>query len=78
MTTATQSFAQRVEAAAQQAHKTAAPFMASKAEICASIQPVIDELKAMNHPDAVAYIRASYSHVGHQALAIRMFKGQST
>jgi hypothetical protein len=70
------TFAQRIEAATQAAHNAAAPYMASKAEICDSIQVVIDELLAMPKAEAVAYIRASFSHVGHQALAVRMFKGQ--
>lgn len=70
------TFAERIEQAAQAAHKAAHPYMASKAEICASLQPTIDELLAMPRPDALAYIRATYSHVGHQALAVRMFKNQ--
>ena len=73
----TQTFAQKVESAAQLAHTNAAPFMASKAEICDSIQVVIDELWAMPHQLAIAYIRDSFSHNGHQALAVRMFKNQS-
>jgi len=73
----TQTFAQKVEAAAQLAHSNAAPCMASKAEVCNSIQTVIDELWAMPHELAVAYIKESYSHIGHQALAVCMFKKQS-
>ena len=72
------TFSKRIELAAETAHKTAAPFMASRAEICDAIQPIINELLAMPKNIAVAYIRESYSHIGHQALAIRMFKGQST
>jgi hypothetical protein len=72
------TFAQRIEAAAQSAHAAAAPFMASKAEIENAIQPVITELLAMPQQKAWDYIRASFSHVGHQALAVRMFKGQPT
>ncbi len=73
----TQTFAQKVEAAAQMAHSNASPDMASKADVCNSIQTVIDELWAMPHQFAVAYISESYSHIGHQALAVRMFKKQS-
>ncbi len=72
----TQTFAQKIESAAQLAHSNAAPFMASKAEICDSIQVVIDELWAMPHQLAVAYIRDSFSHNGHQALAVRMSSRQ--
>ena len=71
------TFAQRIENAITTAHKVAAPYMASKAEICNAIQPIIAELQQMAHADAVSYIKASFSHVGHQALAVRMFKGQS-
>jgi len=73
----TQTFAQKVESAAQLAYSNAAPDMASKAEICNSIQTVINELWSMPHELAVAYISESYSHIGHQALAVRMFKNQS-
>jgi hypothetical protein len=73
----TQTFAQKIEIAAQLAYSNAAPDMASKAEICNSIQTVIDKLWAMPHQLAVAYISESYSHIGHQALAVRMFKKQS-
>jgi len=70
------TFANRVEQAALSAHHNAAPFMASKAEICDAIQPIIVELWAMPYVDACAYIRESFSHIGHQALAVRMFKNQ--
>jgi predicted adenine nucleotide alpha hydrolase (AANH) superfamily ATPase len=70
------TFAQRVEQAAQSAHNASAPYMASKKEICDAIQPIINSLQAMRHDEAVSYIRASFSHVGHQALAVRMFKNQ--
>ena len=73
----TQTFAQKVESAAQLAHSNALPVMASKAEICDSIQVVINELWEMPYQLAVAYICDSYSHNGHQALAVRMFKNQS-
>ena len=69
-------FAYRIEEAAQSAHAAAAPDMASKAEICCAIQPIIAELQHMPRAEAVAYITESYSHIGHQALAVRMFKGQ--
>ena len=72
----TQTFAQKVESAAQLAHSNASPVMASKAEICDSIQVVINELWEMPYQLAVAYICDSYSHNGHQALAVRMFKNQ--
>lgn len=71
------TFADKVENAANAAYITAAPFMPSKAEICDSIQLVINELWAMSHNDAVAFIKQSYSHTGHQALAVRMFKKDS-
>ena len=70
------TFAQRIETAAQSAHQQTKPFMASKAEICDAIQPIIDELQQMPHSKAVAYIKESFSHIGHQALAVRMFKNQ--
>ena len=70
------NFAKRIENAAQSAHAAAAPFMASKAEICDAIQPIVTELQQMPRAKAVAYIRESFSHIGHQALAVRMFKGQ--
>jgi len=70
------TFAERIEQAAQEAHKAAHPDMASKAEICANLQSAINELWAMPRPDALAFIRATYSHIGHQALAVRMFKNQ--
>ena len=70
------NFANRIENAAQSAHAAAAPFMSSKAEICDAIQPIITELQQMPRAKAVAYIRESFSHIGHQALAVRMFKGQ--
>jgi hypothetical protein len=69
-------FSQKIEDAAKSAHQAAAPFMASKAEICDAIQPLITELQQMPRNQAVAYIKESYSHIGHQALAVRMFKGQ--
>jgi hypothetical protein len=69
-------FSQRIEEAARSAHDAAAPFMASKAEICDAIQPIVTELKKMPREQAVAYIKESFSHTGHQALAVRMFKGQ--
>lgn len=72
------TFSKRIEAAAQSAHAAAFPFMASKAEICNAIQPIITELQKMPQDQAVAYIRESFSHVGHEALAVRMFKGQPT
>lgn len=72
------TFANRVEQAAQAAHTAASPYMASMAEICDSIQPIIDDLWAMKQSDAVAYICESFSHIGHQALAVRMYKGQDT
>ena len=72
----TQTFAQKIESAAQLAYSNALPVMASKAEICDSIQVVINELWEMPHQLAVAYICDSYSHNGHQALAVRMFKNQ--
>ena len=68
-------FSYRIEKAAQSAHE-AISDMASKAEICNALQPIITELQQMPHAEAVAYIRESYSHIGHQALAVRMFKGQ--
>ena len=70
------NFANRIENAAQSAHAAAAPFMSSKAEICDAIQPIITELQQMPRAKAVAYIRESFFHIGHQALAVRMFKGQ--
>jgi hypothetical protein len=70
------TFAQRVEIAAEFAYKKAAPCMASKAEICNAIQPVITDLQKMPRDKAIAYIKESFSHIGHQGLAIRMFKGQ--
>jgi len=69
-------FSQKIEDAAKSAHQVAAPFMASKAEICDAIQPLITELQQMPRDQAVAYIKESFSHIGHQALAVRMFKGQ--
>jgi hypothetical protein len=69
------TFAQRIESAVQFA-MNATPYMPSKAEICDSIQPIINELHQMPHADAVAYMRESFSHNGYQALAVRMFKGQ--
>ena len=69
-------FSQKIEDAAKSAHEAAAPFMASKAEICNAIQPLITELQQMPRDQAVAYIKESFSHIGHQALAVRMFKGQ--
>jgi hypothetical protein len=69
-------FSYRIEKAVQSAQAAAAPYMASKAEVCNAIQPIITELQQMPHAEAVAYIRESYSHIGHQALAVRMFKGQ--
>tara|TARA_R110000823_G_C15572645_1_gene462002 strand:- start:104 stop:322 length:219 start_codon:yes stop_codon:yes gene_type:complete len=69
-------FSYRIEKAAQSAQAAAAPDMASKAEVCNAIQPIITELQQMPHAEAVAYIGESYSHIGHQALAVRMFKGQ--
>ena len=71
------NFAFRIENAAQSAHDAAAPYMASKAEICNAIQPIIIELQQMPRVKAVAYIRESFSHIGYQALAVRMFKGQA-
>lgn len=68
--------AARIEAAAQAAHKLAAPSLASKAEICNSIQSEINKIRSMGDERAKAYIRESYTHNGHQALAVRMFKGQ--
>jgi hypothetical protein len=70
------TFAQRIEAAAQSAYDAAAPFMASPAEVHDAIRPVVTELQKMPRAQAVAYIRESFSHVGHQALAVRMFKNQ--
>ena len=70
-------FSDRIEQAAQSAHTAAAPDMASKAEVCNALQPIITALQQMSHAQAVAYITDSYSHSGHQALAVRMFKGQS-
>ena len=70
------TFAERIEAATQTAHTATAPFMASKAEIENAIKPVIIELLEMPPKDAWHYICASFSHVGYQALAVRMFKDQ--
>ena len=69
-------FSYRIEKAVKSAQAAAAPYMASKAEVCNAIQPIITELQQMPHAEAVAYIRESYSHIGYQALAVRMFKGQ--
>jgi hypothetical protein len=69
-------FAHRIEIAVHSAQTAAAPYMTSKAEICDAIQPIITELQQMPREEAVAYIRQSYSHIGYQALAVRMFKGQ--
>jgi hypothetical protein len=69
-------FAHRIEIAVLSAQAAASPYMASKAEICDAIQPIITELQQMPREEAVAYIRESYSHIGYQALAVRMFKGQ--
>lgn len=71
------TFAERIEIATQLAHKNAAPFMPSKAEICDAIQPVINELLAMQVDVAKAYIRKSFSHDGYQALAISIFLSQT-
>ena len=70
------TFAQRIEIAAESAHKKAAPNMASKAEICNAIQTVITDLQQMPRDKAITYIKESFSHIGHQGLAIRMFKDQ--
>ena len=71
------SFAQKVEELALIAHENAHPNMASKAEVCNSIQKLVDTLWEMPEDKAIEYISASYSHDGHQALAVRMFKNQS-
>lgn len=72
-----QTFAQRIEEAAMNAHMKALPNMASKAEVCESIQEVVNELWEMPMNKAVKYIEESYSHTGHLALAVRMFKKQN-
>lgn len=72
----TMNFAKRIEAAVQAAHQQTAPYMPSRAEVCDAIQPIIAELQAMPREEAAAYIRETYSHSGHQALAVRMFKNQ--
>jgi hypothetical protein len=71
------TFAQHIEIAAQSAHNAASPDMASLAEVCDAIQPIITKLQQMPRTQAIAYIRESYSHIGHQALAMQMFKIQS-
>lgn len=70
------TFATSIETAVQKAQMAAAPYMASRKEIEDEISKVIVEIKGM--PDPVSYIRESFTHTGHQALAVRMFKGQST
>lgn len=71
------TFAESVENAVQNAMSAAAPYMASPAEVCDSIRPIITRLQAMPYDDAVAYIKASFAHTGHMALAVRMFKNQA-
>jgi hypothetical protein len=70
------TFAESIENAVQNALTAASPYMASRAEVCDSIRPVITRLQSMPYDDAVAYIRASFAHTGHMALAVRMFKNQ--
>jgi hypothetical protein len=71
------TFAERIEIATQSAHKVSAPFMPSIVEVENEIQPVIIDLLAMPRPDAWDYIVSSFSHVGYQALAVRMFAKQT-
>ena len=72
------SFADRVEHAVQVAYATDYPMNPSRAQIEEALLPLINELQQMPRDQAVAYIRQSYSHVGYQALAVRLFKGQPT
>jgi hypothetical protein len=71
------TFAERIETATQSAHKASAPFMPSIVEIENAIQPIIVDLLTMPKNEAWHYIVSSFSHVGYQARAVRMFAKQT-
>jgi hypothetical protein len=66
----------RVEQAAKTILAEHAPWQPSIVQLEDGFLPLVNELKAMPEAEATAYIHDSYTHVGHQALVVRMFIGQ--
>ena len=77
MTTTHKSFSIEVAWAYDNAWRDAEPFVPSRSQIEAALQPVIDRLKAMPREDAVEFIRATYALRGAMPMALDMFKTQT-
>lgn len=60
---------QAVEAAQAQDYLRLSP-----AQVEAALMPLVHDLWAMPTCEAHAFIRASFSHVGHEALAVRLYR----
>ena len=72
----TTSFAARVENIVTRLYASD-DLMPSRREVEDALQPFVAELLQKPLAEAKAYIRASFSHTGYQALVVRMFKGQT-
>ena len=67
------TFAARVHQAVQDA-QALDTLTLSPAQVEAAVMPVVHDLWAMPLDEAKAYIKASFNHVGHEALTLRLFK----
>jgi hypothetical protein len=67
------TFANRVNQAVQDA-QAIDDLQLSRAQIEDALMSLVDDLWAMPLGEAKAYIKESFSHVGHEALALRLFK----
>ena len=67
------TFANRVAQAVQDA-QALDDLQLSPAQISDALMALVDDLWAMPLDEAKAYVKASFSHVGHEALALRLFK----
>lgn len=67
------TFAERVNQAVQDA-QALDDLQLSPAQIEDALMALVDDLWAMPPDEAKAYVKASFDHVGHQALALRLFK----
>lgn len=71
------TFADQVAHAVQDA-QAQDEFRLSPAQIETALLPIVRQLQAMPKAQAHAHIKASFTHEGHQALAVRLFKLEST
>jgi hypothetical protein len=67
------TFAQRVQDSVQDA-QSKDPFKLSPAQVEDSLMPLVRDLCLMPLDEAKAYIRASFTVVGYEALTLRLFR----